>query len=227
MSENLETIIVTAAEIITGSIEEKQKIEEIEETKFEGVEEKPVKKKRATKKTTISDTIIISDKEVTEIIENKTEIGSDSNNSVEIAILELKNEISSLKNNFITELAKLVNIIAEKDLAIKCHTELVQRLIHERLTYEPSLIKDTSAEPGPGPGPGPSIEQKKKVKITKYDETKTKIYGHTYDYNPLIKQINGRTFVSEEKEKFWLIPTLLKSDLIKLFNDNKVEFEEI
>ena len=60
--------------------------------------------------------------------------------------------------------------------------------------------------------------------MVKHDKTKTKIYGNTYNYRSFIKMINGCTWCPEDKT--WLIPTLLVPDLIKIFNDNKIEFEQ-
>jgi hypothetical protein len=154
-------------------------------------------------------------------MEDLTELLSKLNEQLNLVAKEL-----TTVNQEITLIKKELKTFSKKEDQVNGHIEVIKKLTHERLSTGTSqstlnfvapIDNNTSVV-----NSGPEKNPKKTIIIENYNDYSAKIYGKTFDYNYLIKQINGKQWVPEDK--CWTIPLESVDLLKKLFDDNKVEY---
>jgi hypothetical protein len=159
-------------------------------------------------------------------------------------IEQIKLDIGSLKDS-ISGIMTTLKEFSKKEEQVNGQTEVIQRLVHERLgTFPESGVigddfrdsddsdADTIQTTTSKSTKQPSKNQAKKskptkkpsmVRMKKHDESQTLVYGKTFDNRHHIKEVGASWYPDE---KGWLVATDSVFDLMEIFRSNNVEFEQ-
>jgi len=158
---------------------------------------------------------------VNDIFENETL----NNVPIKELIIYVIKELSSIK----TELSSIKKDIGEniimKERNINEQIDVIQKLIHEKITPEraESTKKWMPSQNFAKPTSNSKFDPKKHMIIKEYKEDLIKVYGKTFDNRNVLKQIPGALF-NEDDDKGWVMSRSKLNELEILLQNNSIDY---